>query len=65
MYLVIQIATAATPLHQKWYGGLEDLKKTTDFITAAGLVVLVNEKNKKKKKMKKKKKKKEEESNGL
>jgi len=28
-----------TPLHQKLYGGLEDLKKTTNFITAAGLVV--------------------------
>jgi len=28
---------SATPLHQKL--GLEDLKKTTDFITAAGLVV--------------------------
>ena len=39
MYLVIQMATAATPLHQKLYGGLEDLKKTTNFITAAGLVV--------------------------
>jgi len=26
-------------LHQKLYGGLEDLKKTTNFITAAGLVV--------------------------
>ena len=26
-----------TPLHQKSYGGLEDLKKTTNFITAAGL----------------------------
>ena len=53
MYLVIQIATAATPLHQKWYGGKEDLKKTTNFITAAGLVVLVNEKMMKKKKKKK------------
>ena len=30
---------SATPLHQKLYGGLEDLKKTTNFITAAGLVV--------------------------
>ena len=29
----------ATPLHQKLYGGLENLKKTTNFITAAGLVV--------------------------
>ena len=29
----------ATPLHQKLYGGLKDLKKTTNFITAAGLVV--------------------------
>ena len=29
----------ATPLHQKLYGGLEDLNKTTNFITAAGLVV--------------------------
>ena len=29
---------SATPLHQK-YGSLEDLKKTTNFITAAGLVV--------------------------
>ena len=28
-----------TPLHQKLYGGLEDLKKTSNFITAAGLVV--------------------------
>jgi len=26
-------------LHQKLFGGLEDLKKTTNFITAAGLVV--------------------------
>ena len=30
---------SATPLHQKLYGGLEDLKKTTNFITDAGLVV--------------------------
>jgi len=30
---------SATPLHQKLHGGLEDLKKTTNFITAAGLVV--------------------------
>ena len=30
---------SATPLHQKLYGGLEDLKKTTNLITAAGLVV--------------------------
>ena len=30
---------SATPLHQKLYGGLEDLKKITNFITAAGLVV--------------------------
>jgi len=30
---------SATPLHQKLYGDLEDLKKTTNFITAAGLVV--------------------------
>ena len=30
---------SVTPLHQKLYGGLEDLKKTTNFITAAGLVV--------------------------
>ena len=30
---------SATPLHQKLYGGLDDLKKTTNFITAAGLVV--------------------------
>ena len=30
---------SATPLHQKLYGRLEDLKKTTNFITAAGLVV--------------------------
>ena len=30
---------SATPLHQKLYGGLEDLKKTTNFISAAGLVV--------------------------
>ena len=30
---------SATPLHQKLYGGLEDLNKTTNFITAAGLVV--------------------------
>ena len=30
---------SATLLHQKLYGGLEDLKKTTNFITAAGLVV--------------------------
>jgi len=30
---------SATPLHQKLYGGLEDLKKTTNFITAAGLVM--------------------------
>ena len=30
---------SATPLHQKWYGGLGDLKKTTNFITAVGLVV--------------------------
>ena len=30
---------SANPLHQKLYGGLEDLKKTTNFITAAGLVV--------------------------
>ena len=30
---------SATPLHQKLYEGLEDLKKTTNFITAAGLVV--------------------------
>ena len=30
---------SATPLHQKVYGGLEDLKKTTNFITAAGLDV--------------------------
>jgi len=29
---------------------LEDLKKTTNFITAAGLVVWANEKKKKKKK---------------
>ena len=39
---------SATPLHQKLYGGLEDLKKTTNFITAAGLVVYANEKKKKK-----------------
>ena len=39
---------SATPLHQKLYGGLEDLKKTTNFITAAGLVVKANEKKKKK-----------------
>ena len=31
--------SSATTLHQKLYGGLEDLKKTTNFITAAGLVV--------------------------
>ena len=37
---------SATPLHQKSYGGLEDLKKTTNFITAAGLVVYANEKKK-------------------
>ena len=30
---------SATPLHQKIYGGLEDLKKTTNVITAVGLVV--------------------------
>ena len=30
---------SATPLHQKLYGDLEDLQKTTNFITAAGLVV--------------------------
>ena len=30
---------SASPLHQKLYGGLEDLKKTTNFITTAGLVV--------------------------
>ena len=30
---------SATPLHHKLYGGLEDLKKITNFITAAGLVV--------------------------
>ena len=30
---------SGTPLHQKLYGGLEDLKKTTNFITAAILVV--------------------------
>ena len=30
---------SATPLHQKLYGVLEDLKKATNFITAAGLVV--------------------------
>ena len=30
---------SAAPLHQKLYGGLEDLKKTTNFITAAGLVM--------------------------
>ena len=30
---------SATPLRQKLYGGLEDLKKTTNFITTAGLVV--------------------------
>jgi len=30
---------SATPLHQKLYGSLEDLKKTTNFITAVGLVV--------------------------
>ena len=30
---------SATPLHQKLYGGLRDLKKTTNFITAARLVV--------------------------
>ena len=41
---------SATPLHQKVYGGLEDLKKTNNFITAAKLVVLANEKKKKKKK---------------
>ena len=28
---------SAIPLHQKLYGGLEDLKKTTNFIIAAGL----------------------------
>ena len=39
---------SATPIHQKLYGGLEDLKKTTNFITAAGLVVQANEKKKKK-----------------
>ena len=38
---------SATPLHHKLYGSLEDLKKTTN-ITAAGLVVQVNEKKKKK-----------------
>ena len=30
---------SATPLHQNLYGGLEDLKKTTNFVIAAGLVV--------------------------
>ena len=30
---------SATPLHQKLYWGLEDLKKTTKCITDAGLVV--------------------------
>ena len=30
---------SATLLHQKLYGGLENLKMTTNFITAAGLVV--------------------------
>ena len=35
----IALWPSATPLHQKIYGGLEDLKKTTNFITAAGLVV--------------------------
>ena len=30
---------SATPLHQKLYGGLKTLKKTSNFITAAGLVV--------------------------
>ena len=29
---------SATPLHQKLYWGLDDLKKTTNLITAAGLV---------------------------
>ena len=28
---------SATPLHQNVYGGLEDLKKTTNFIIAARL----------------------------
>mgnify|MGYP006890290737 CR=1 FL=1 len=37
---------SATQLHQKLYGDLEDLKKTTNFITAAGLVVWANEKKK-------------------
>ena len=31
---------SAAPLHQTLYGGLDDLKKTTNFITAAGLLVL-------------------------
>ena len=35
---------SATPLHQKLYRGLEDLKKTTKFITAAGLIVQANKK---------------------
>ena len=30
---------SATPLHQKVYGGLEDLQKTTNVVTAFGLVV--------------------------
>jgi len=30
---------SASPLHQTLYGGLEDLWTTTNFITAAGLVV--------------------------
>ena len=32
----VAISNSASP---KLYGGLEDLKKTTNFITAAGLVV--------------------------
>jgi len=34
-----KVKPSATPLHQKLYGGLDDLKKTTNFNTAAGLVV--------------------------
>ena len=38
--------SSAIPLHQKLYGGMEDLKKTTNYITAAGLVVQAKEKKK-------------------
>ena len=44
MVLLGYLSKYNTSVHR--HGGLEDLKKTTNFITAAGLVVWANEKKK-------------------